>query len=90
MARLVIRAQPRARRDGFCGWYGDLPKFAVRAAPVDGAANDALERRLAAALGVSRRSVRLVGGETSRTKSFEVAGVEPEILDRLVGELNPR
>jgi hypothetical protein len=90
MARLVVRAQPNARRDGFSGWFGDLPKFSVRAAPVDGAANEALERALAAALDLPRRSVRLVGGGASRTKRFEVEGLDADALERLVARLNPR
>lgn len=89
MALLVIRAQPNARRDGFCGWYGELPRFAVRAAPVDGAANAAFEHGLAKALGLPRRSVRLVGGATARTKRFEVDGLDRVTLDRLVGQINP-
>lgn len=90
MARLLVRAQPGARREGFTGWFGDLPKFAVRAPAVDGAANEALERAVAAALGLPRRSVRLIGGAASRTKRFDVDGVDPEHLDRLIEELNPR
>jgi hypothetical protein len=89
MARLVIRAQPNARRDGFNGWFGDLPKFSIRAAPVDGAANEALERALAVALGVPRRSVRLVGGGASRTKRFQIEGLDPEGLERIVARLDP-
>lgn len=90
MARLVLRAQPSARRDGFCGWFGDLPKFAVRAAAVDGAANEALECGLATAFDLPRRSVRLVGGGASRTKRFEIEGMERDQLDRVIERLNPR
>ena len=89
MALLVIRAQPNARHDGFCGWYGELPRFAVRAVPADGAANEAFEHGLAKALGLPRRSVRLVGGATSRTKRFQVDGLDSVALDRLVGQINP-
>ena len=88
--RLVLRAQPGARRDGFSGWFGELPKYAVRAAAVDGAANEALERGLAAAFDLPRRSVRLIGGAVSRTKRFEVDGIDRERLDRLIEERNPR
>lgn len=90
MARLVIRATPNARRDGFNGWFGDLPKFSVRAAPGDGAANEALERALASAMDLPRRSVRLVGGAASRTKRFDVDGLDAEGLEALVVRLNPR
>lgn len=90
MSRLIIRAQPNARREGFCGWFGDLPRFAVTARPVDGAANEALERALAGALGVRRRAVRLVAGAGSRTKRFEVDGLTQDELERAVDVLNPR
>lgn len=90
MTRLVLRAQPGARREGFSGWFGDLPKYAVRAGAVDGAANEAIERGLAAALGLPRRSVRLIGGGASRTKRFEVDGIDRARLDRVIEELNPR
>lgn len=90
MARLVVRAQPNARRDGFSGWFGELPRFSVRAAPVDGAANEAIERALAAALGLRRRAVRLIGGAGSRTKRFEVDGLDQDGLTALVERLNPR
>lgn len=90
MARLVVRAQPNARREGFSGWFGDLPKFAVKAAPVDGAANEAFELAIAKVLGLPRRSVRLIGGASSRTKRFEVDGLDRQALDELVEQLNPR
>ncbi len=84
MGRLHIRVQPGARRTGFVGWYGDLPKLAVAAPPVDGAANEAVVRAVAAALEVPNRSVRLVGGATARTKRLEIDGFDDaEILVRI-------
>ena len=88
MARLVVRVQPNARRTGFCGWYGDLPKFAVREAPVDGAANAAVEAGIAAALDLPRRAVTLVGGAASRTKRLDVDGIAESELARVVAGLN--
>ena len=90
MARLVVRVQPGARRTGFVGWFGDLPKVAVTAPPVDGAANEALERELAKMLGLARRSVRLIGGASSRTKRFEVDGLDGPEIAQLIESLNPR
>ena len=89
MARLTVRVQPGARRSGFTGWYGEHPKLAVAAPPVDGAANDECRAVLAKSLGVRPRDVRLVIGAASRTKHFEVDGLdEAELaaaLDRLIG-----
>jgi len=84
MGRLHVRVQPGARRTGFVGWYGDLPKLAVAAPPVDGAANEAVVKAVAAAVGVANRSVRLVGGAAARTKRLEVDGLEDaQILARI-------
>lgn len=90
MGRLVVRVQPGARRTAFAGWYGDLPKIAVAAAPVDGAANKAIVATLAAQLGVATRHVRLVGGASSRTKRFEIDGLDEQQLMARVIALNPR
>ena len=48
----------------------------VTAAPVDGAANDAVVATIAAALDLPRRAVRVVRGDTSRNKTIEVAGLD--------------
>jgi len=89
MARLDLRVQPGARQTRFVGWYGDLPKLAVAAPPVDGAANEAVAAALAEMLGVRPRQVRLVGAATSRSKRFEIEGLTTEELSGRVLELNP-
>lgn len=75
MVSLTVRVQPGARRSGFVGWHGDLPKLAVNAPPVDGAANAEAERALADAFGLRPRQVRLVSGAARRTKRFEIEGL---------------
>lgn len=87
---LVLRIQPGARRSGFAGWYGDTPKLAVAAPPVDGAANDAAIATLADLLGLRRGQVRLVAGTTSRNKRFELSGITRNELMTRLDELNPR
>jgi uncharacterized protein YggU (UPF0235/DUF167 family) len=47
----------------------------LAAAPVQGAANDALVRLLAETLEVPRRAVTLVSGERSRNKRVHVTGL---------------
>jgi hypothetical protein len=50
---------------------------------VEGAANAALLRLLAAELGVARRDVRLVAGANGRIKVVVVDGIDPErVLER--------
>ena len=90
MGRLAVRVQPGARRTDFAGWYGDLPKIAVAAAPVDDAANDEVVAFLARRLGVRARSIAIVGGRRSRTKRIAIEGLDDaELLTRVIA-LNPR
>ncbi len=62
-----VHVTPRAGRDAIAIEHGVL-RVKVAAAPVDGAANDALVALLASRLRVPRRSVALVRGATSREK----------------------
>ena len=70
--RLSVRLQPRARGNRIVGRDGDVIKAQVHAPPVAGAANAALIELLAETLGTPRRAIRIVRGETGRTKLIEV------------------
>ena len=74
VVRVSVHVQPRASRSEIIGQHGAALKVRLQAPPVDGAANEALVHLLADSLGVSRRSVRVVAGTTSRTKMVEVDG----------------
>jgi len=74
---LAVLVQPRASRSRVVGEHAGLLKIQLAAPPVDGAANDALVELLSEVLGVPRRAVRLVAGETSRRKRVRVDGVAP-------------
>ncbi|HVS78216.1 MAG TPA: DUF167 family protein [Steroidobacteraceae bacterium] len=76
--RFEVHVQPRASRTEIAGLHGGALKVRVAAPPVDAAANRALIAFLAESLGVPKRSVRIVTGETSRSKLIEVDGVTPE------------
>lgn len=90
MGRLHVRVQPGARRTALAGWFGDHPKIAIAAPPVDGAANEALVAWVARFFGTRARDVRIVGGATSRTKRLEVEGIaDAELLARIEA-VNPR
>jgi uncharacterized protein YggU (UPF0235/DUF167 family) len=52
----------------------------VAAAPVDGAANAALLRLVASALGVAPSRLRIAGGASARRKIIEVDGFEAGAL----------
>src|SRR5690349_3456839 len=71
---------PRASRDRLGPIHGDKLKVQLTAAPVDGAANEALIALVAKRLGVTRRDVTIVRGEASRNKTIRVAGVTRDAL----------
>jgi len=81
---LAILAKPRARANAVEGVQGDALRVRVAAPPVDGAANEALERHLAEVLGVARSRVQVLRGAASRHKRLRVVGLTPhEVLQRL-------
>lgn len=57
----------------------------LAAPPVEGAANEELTRILERALKVSRTSVAIIAGPTSKLKRVAVNGLAPEILLALAG-----
>ena len=81
--QFTVRVQPRSSRTGVEGVHGDALKVRVNAPPVDGAANEAVVEVLAEALGVPRRAVRIVSGDSSRTKVVEVEGVDAAAVHAL-------
>jgi uncharacterized protein (TIGR00251 family) len=79
-----VKVVPRASRSEIVGGHdGDL-RVRIAAPPLDGAANDELLRLLARALGVSRRSITITSGHTSKLKVIGGRGVSPEALAALV------
>lgn len=71
---LTIKAKPRAKRSRVVA-VADEIEIALAAPPVDGAANEELLRVLAEVLGVPRRSLALIRGESSRHKQVSVEGL---------------
>lgn len=82
--RISVRVQPRASRSEVVGIHGDALKIRLSAPPVDGAANAALIEFLADTFAVSRRSVRILAGESSRSKVVEVEGISERAVRDLV------
>ena len=82
--RVSVHVQPRARRPGIDGVHGEALKVRVAAAPVDGAANEAVLATLAAALQVPRTALRVVAGHSARAKVVEIDGVTAAAVLRLV------
>jgi uncharacterized protein (TIGR00251 family) len=74
--RLDIRVTARASKNGIDGVRDGRLVVRVTAPPVDDAANTAVVAVLADAFDVPKRSVRLVTGATSRSKTVEITGCD--------------
>ena len=83
---MAVRVKPAASRTAVGGRHGDALIVAVTAKPVDGKATEAALRAVAEAFGVSRSSVTLVTGGTSRDKVIGITG-PAETLARRLDEL---
>jgi len=77
---LPVRVQPRARKNAVVGTHAGCLKVAVTQAPEKGKANEAIVKVLAASLNIRKQQITLIGGATSRQKTFLVSQID---LDQL-------
>lgn len=83
---LPVQAFPGSRKNAVNGVRQGRLKVAVTQAPEKGKANDAIIEVLAEALGLKRRQISLIAGETSPLKKFLITGVElATLMERMQG-----
>jgi uncharacterized protein (TIGR00251 family) len=85
---LPIRVAPRSAKPGIGGWREgpdgrEELEVRVAEAPTDGAANGAVVKLLAKALGVSRSQLSIISGMTSRHKRVAIPFDVSEARGRL-------
>ena len=84
-AALHVKVVPRASRNEIVGIGTDgALKIRVTAAPVDGAANEAVIKLLAEALDIPKSNIDIVAGLTSTSKIISLIGIEPARVDELL------
>jgi hypothetical protein len=83
--RLEVRVTPRSSKTGLDGVRDGRLVVRVNAPPVDDAANAAVVATLAKILGVPKRAVHIVAGQTGRNKSIEIGGVSLAAVERALG-----
>ena len=86
--RLAVHAKPHAKKSRLVGERGDAIEISLAAPPLDGAANTELVRFVASLLGLPKRNIELVRGDTSREKLLSITGLSAaEVEARLRAEI---
>ncbi|HTS04627.1 MAG TPA: DUF167 domain-containing protein [Candidatus Eisenbacteria bacterium] len=82
----AVKVHPRAKKNAITGEIGDALKVSLTTPPVEGRANEACIEFFAKLLKVSRSSITIAAGQTSRNKVIRVAGVGRDyVIERLRG-----
>jgi uncharacterized protein (TIGR00251 family) len=80
----AVKVHPRAKKNAITGVVGGALKLSLTSPPVEGRANQACIEFFAELFAVSRSSVTIAAGETSRNKMVRVAGVSEETAKRRI------
>lgn len=78
----IVKVHPRARKNAVTGVVGDALKLDLTAPPVGGRANEAVIGFFVDLFEISRASVTIASGETSRTKVVRVTGVSKQVIEQ--------
>ena len=84
-ATLAVRVQPGAHHDEVVGVRDGVLLARVSAPALQGRANQAVCRLVAAHLGMRRSRVSIARGERSRDKLLRVQGIDPLALEAMLG-----
>ena len=85
---LSLHIQPRASRNEVCGVQDKALKIRLTSPPVDGAANKLCREFLAGLFKVSKSSVEIISGETSRHKRVKITDNDIARLIQIVDLLS--
>ncbi len=80
----TVRAVPRASKSEIVGEHDGALKIRIASPPVDGAANEELIKVLSEFFGVSKSSIEITGGQTSKQKQVRINGINSENFLKLI------
>jgi uncharacterized protein (TIGR00251 family) len=86
---ISIDVSAGARKDRFPSGYNEWRKSIscqIRAPPVEGKANKAIQAAIASVLGVSRSDVSIISGATSSQKRVRVEGLTKDEVIAMIGQ----
>ena len=84
----TVRVVPRASKSEIVGEHDGALKVKLKSPPVDGAANAELIKLLAKTFGVAKSRIKIIGGETSKTKQVKIINSTGEKLDAVLQPKN--
>jgi uncharacterized protein (TIGR00251 family) len=80
----AVKVHPRAKKNAITGIVGDALKLSLTSPPVEGRANQACIEFFAELFAVSRGSVTIAAGESSRNKIIRVDGLTASAAQALL------
>jgi len=83
MSRVSVKVIPKSGRSEL-KMVGKTLKVWLKSAPTDGKANEELVRTLADKLSVSRTSIEIVSGFSSKNKLVDILGVTPADIEKIL------
>jgi uncharacterized protein len=79
--RLAIQVTPNAKKNEVIGVLDGVLKIRLHAEPIEGKANDALIRYLAASLSVPKSAIEIIRGHTGKQKVIEIDAMHLDVDD---------
>ena len=79
----MVCVVPRASKSEIIGEHDGALKVRIASPPVDGAANAQLIKLLSQVFDVSKNSVEILSGQTSKLKRVEISGAKASILTEI-------
>ena len=84
---ITVQVQPNARRNEVLSFEDGILHIKIKAPPVKGKANSELIDFLSEILGITKASIRIEKGLTSRRKLISIKGLDQaQILERLLNQ----
>ncbi|MFC1847137.1 DUF167 domain-containing protein [Chloroflexota bacterium] len=84
IVRLLVRAYPNAARNEITGCIDGVLHIKISAAPLKGKANRELLDFLSRRLGISKSSIDIIKGHTSRNKIIAIDGLSRDYILKLL------
>lgn len=88
-AKIVVRVQPRASQNKVVGFKEGVLHIRIAAPPVEGKANRELIDFLSEVFGVSKSSLTLQKGSTSKVKTIAISGLTQDRVTEVLEKQSP-